>query len=400
MARKKAGRFFAIDKRVFQQVMELGINPTVSYLVLACGTGADHKTTSWSAHAVFKKSGMSQSAAAEAIKLCREKRFLTKGGSRTRPQYKLSTYYELQARGNTVKTERQKAVYETILNGDQPINKDRSVAQSLVRQNLLLLTWSEELSCDVFGIPPQYAESEHLVWLPCELINGATDERPPIARLRRHRDPLLIQMLLDFYDMVDLRDHGGVPKSIVWKVHDREEIDKIGYMSIWAFERHSDGATVSRNDLSQKHIDFWNNDDGDKFWNRLQILEREGLVYWMPHLIEADDPDAEIMHPLQSGKGKNIEIELNRAAREAAEYLVENDGGDATTLRQGSGRSRYIVPVEKSFTDVQLVSVLRLRYQVGTEMNFGRYGEYLSDCEDWLAYYKQLAGKNFQVAAE
>ena len=47
--------FFRIDRRTWAKVCELGMNPAVAYLVLACGTGKDHRGTSWSVQAAVKK---------------------------------------------------------------------------------------------------------------------------------------------------------------------------------------------------------------------------------------------------------------------------------------------------------------------------------------------------------
>ena len=50
--------FFRVDRRAWAKVCELGMNPAVAYLVLACGTGKDHRGTSWSVQAVQKYTGI------------------------------------------------------------------------------------------------------------------------------------------------------------------------------------------------------------------------------------------------------------------------------------------------------------------------------------------------------
>ena len=44
--------FFAIDQRTFAKVCELGRNAATAYLVQACGTGRDNRTTAWSVKSV------------------------------------------------------------------------------------------------------------------------------------------------------------------------------------------------------------------------------------------------------------------------------------------------------------------------------------------------------------
>jgi hypothetical protein len=61
------GNFFAIDRRRWAQITALGINPATAYLVLACGSGRDQRTTSWSCHAVETYTGISRTRAKTAV---------------------------------------------------------------------------------------------------------------------------------------------------------------------------------------------------------------------------------------------------------------------------------------------------------------------------------------------
>lgn len=60
-------RFFAIDRQAWHAVCDLGMNEAVSYLIIAAGTGRDHRTSGWSATAVEKYTGMHHVRAKEAI---------------------------------------------------------------------------------------------------------------------------------------------------------------------------------------------------------------------------------------------------------------------------------------------------------------------------------------------
>ncbi len=66
---KAQREFFVISKAKWEYLFEItaSINEMASYLVLACGTGADHKTTSWSAGAIYQYAGISPKAATKAI---------------------------------------------------------------------------------------------------------------------------------------------------------------------------------------------------------------------------------------------------------------------------------------------------------------------------------------------
>ena len=59
--------FFAVDRRAWARVCSLGINPAVAYLVLACGSGRDNRTTRWSDHAIQKHTGISRGRTDKAM---------------------------------------------------------------------------------------------------------------------------------------------------------------------------------------------------------------------------------------------------------------------------------------------------------------------------------------------
>ncbi len=52
------GDFFAVDRRAWARACALGLNPAVAYLVLARGTSADNRSTTWSAQAIEKYTGV------------------------------------------------------------------------------------------------------------------------------------------------------------------------------------------------------------------------------------------------------------------------------------------------------------------------------------------------------
>ena len=66
-AKNVRGRFFAVDKRLCEQVCELGMNAAVAYLVLACGTDRNNRITEWSVHAIEKYTGISRARARAAV---------------------------------------------------------------------------------------------------------------------------------------------------------------------------------------------------------------------------------------------------------------------------------------------------------------------------------------------
>jgi hypothetical protein len=83
--------FFAIGLAEWRQACELGLNPAVAFLVLACGTGRDNQTSKWSATAVYKYSGIRWERGGQAIEQLLNAGLLTlaEGSTKKFPRYKL-----------------------------------------------------------------------------------------------------------------------------------------------------------------------------------------------------------------------------------------------------------------------------------------------------------------------
>jgi len=83
--------FFAIGLAEWRQACEIGLNPAVAFLVLACGTGRDNQTTAWSANAVQEYGGIRWERAKPAIEQLVKAGLVTPADTSTkaRPRYKL-----------------------------------------------------------------------------------------------------------------------------------------------------------------------------------------------------------------------------------------------------------------------------------------------------------------------
>src|SRR3954447_21878892 len=82
-------RIFAVDRRAWARACDLGMPAAVSYLVLACGTGGDQRTTRWSVDAITRHTGIGRPRAQKAVEALRRECLVEveKGG--TRPRYRL-----------------------------------------------------------------------------------------------------------------------------------------------------------------------------------------------------------------------------------------------------------------------------------------------------------------------
>ena len=83
--------FFAIGLAEWRYACEIGLNPAVAFLVMACGTGRDNQTTAWSANAVQEYGGIRWERAKPAIEQLVKAGLATLAESSTkaRPRYKL-----------------------------------------------------------------------------------------------------------------------------------------------------------------------------------------------------------------------------------------------------------------------------------------------------------------------
>lgn len=83
--------FFAIGLAEWRQACEIGLNPAVAFLVMACGTGRDNQTTAWSANAVQEYGGIRWERAKPAIDQLIKAGLVTvaETSTKARPRYKL-----------------------------------------------------------------------------------------------------------------------------------------------------------------------------------------------------------------------------------------------------------------------------------------------------------------------
>ncbi|NTF62085.1 hypothetical protein G6L91_11465 [Agrobacterium rhizogenes] len=315
--------YFAIDRRSWNAACLLGLNEAVAYLVIGAGTGADQRTSSWSATAVEKYTGMHHRRAAAAIaRLCVAKLLTVEKRGKLR-RYFLQPPLE-------VPSIVERAI--TLAKG----KKDREQAFLLPLEN------------------PEW------IWLPNSLVEGATDETPPLKLLRQAQHLRALWLFIELYYHHDLAGSGGVEwrNGIgIREQYERREVAQHGIHKVWAF--------------TQGNLTVWKAAPFafDDFWETFKIIKDAGLVEFVPHLVESDLPEAEIIHPLAFLSGEPGEIEIGIAAVEAGRHMAPYFDDDRT----------LIVPVSKLRPNVQLVGVVRMKYRPQT----ARTAQWLSNADEW-----------------
>ena len=298
------GDFFQIEKREWERVTEQGLNASVAYLVLACGTGGDNRTTARSVNAIEKYTGISRGNAKRAIETLQMARLITaKKSQGGRPSY----------------------------------------------------------SIKIAAAKPDW------VWLPKTFVMRASNEQPPLDRIRCHQDIRILRLAVNLYATHELADHGGIHWRVVQQRYKRTKITERGFLNLWGFHADTDVAwkhnSVVRPFLSPSKTNEGEWDGWEDFWNAFRALIRAGLLECVLHLIEADNREAEIICPCPGNDddgGTNKEKDIGGVLR----YLANDGLGEG--LEHHWDKYDEIFAVPDRYPEVQLVGIYRLRYRPHT----------------------------------
>ena len=309
------GRFFQIDALAWERVIECGLNASVAYLVLACGTGRDNRTTVWSVNAIEKYTGIGRHRAKLAIQK------LIDAGLVSRLQGTRQVYY---------------------------------IAPGTDGQSI-------ELEVPTANPEPRW------IWLPNSLVTGVSGEPSPIERVRGLQKVRVLQHLVALYDVQDLAQDGGIHWRSIRLSYERSQITERGIWNIWGFVK-SENLTTWRNSPVAAPFKDASCCDGEadqfmeQFWESWHALRRLGLIECVPHLVEADNDEAEIVFPCpgEDDDGTPEERDLGRIARDRAEQLL----GEPMCNRVDA--YDVVVPVPNNFPEVEMVGIFRLRYRPHT----------------------------------
>ena len=317
----------------------MGLNPAVAYLVLARFSDRANRVTAASVNAVEKYTNISRGRSQGAVRSLVEAKLITqtKGGSR--PVYDLLPQRGTQMAGRT-------------------------------------------------------ENAEQWIWLPNALVTGAAGEIPPVELVRQTQDAMALRLLVELYDSHNLREDGGVSRSVTYQDFSREKVGQQGPFVVWGFSAGSQfvcwGTPVTdchdrKPTAEEKKAGKTN---GSDFFLRLGSLLRLGLVEFVPHLFESEHAEAERLHPYRfwSGTGDAIESRIGVAADDAARSLL-TEGQTDWADRDGL----LLVPVYEHLASVALIGVARLRYLPRTSLTAAWFGDQRERGEKWLRHYEGIA---------
>lgn len=400
------GNFFAIDRRTWARSCELGLNKSVGYLVLACFTGRDNRTTNASVQAIEKYTGISRSRAKRSIEGLIGAGLIRPVGDGTKPRYDLLPAHEVPGTGvwppeaRKPMTARQQEIYDQVATG-QTIegNKDRAVARYLVQKAWLAEQWCPERGRFVYSpaTEPDVDPVADWIWLPNELVTGAADETSPVERLRQTQNVMNLRLLVDLYYAQNLLEDGGVSRFIVYQYFDRTQVGECGEFRVWGFEEDQLRAYQDSEVISPRPV--WDEEIAAErfaqFWSSLDALLDRGLIEFVPHLFESEGPDAEPIHPYGVGRTDSLEDQLGMACRRAAIRLIT----DEQRRRAGANGYKLLAPVPRHVANVQMIGIARLRYRLKTKLTAAWQAGLKSKGEEYIFSYNEIAKDRFDKIA-
>jgi len=166
--------FFAIDKKTWENVLDLGMNPACLFMVMARGSWRDNKSTQWSVNALEKYTGIGRRRGKEAQAKLIKHKIIKKEKGGNHPKFTLK----------------------------------------------------------------KQCKDVDLIWLPNELVTGIENAVPPLERVRQTGDVLCLKLFIDLYFINSPVDDGGIPRDCVFQTYERKDISETGNMIVYGFDRN------------------------------------------------------------------------------------------------------------------------------------------------------------------
>jgi hypothetical protein len=390
--------FFAIDRRTWGLVCNLGLNEATMHLVLAVGTGKDNRSTKWSTNAGMKYAGIRWERGKPAIERLIREGLVRYGEGHTpsRPRYEMPSFLEISRARLDLKclslSKKEQALVSQLSTNESPARRNQSERYRL--KSLLTLGIVREDGDDYsIALPPPEPEP---IWLPNTLVTG-TDrgEESPLRRLRNCGDLWSLRLFVDLYRAQNLRDDGGISPWVFGETYDRAQVGEQGIFNVWAFKRAN--KSLFWTGPFEPHRDRPEQQGQDHpVWENLHQLERLGLLTFVPHLWNSWNEkvqEAEIIHPYGiTGVGGELkEIEIGLAAHRAGQAMTTQARIDsALSDSRGWTHGYRLAPVKNTIPEVQMIGIGRLTYRPHTHRTSSWWAELESSAPSWISHYQEL----------
>lgn len=393
--KKTIGDFFGVDVDGVRKACELGMNPAVTYTVLACFSDGTNRYTPASVQAIEKYTGISRKHATKAINALVDAKLIgLVPRDSTRPYYEIFGAPQAppppQARAYGYRREKltttENTAFERVVGGLPLSGTLKAAANRAVVKGWLA---ANDNGFAVREPPPPPPPAERtMVWLPNELVKGIGGT-PPIERVRQTSDPLVLQMLVDLYSMQSLRSDGGIDREVLYESYKSECLGSIHEFNVWMF-------TIENRYCNSASFPWYRAEKGRNIWNYIKPLEQVKLIQWCFQLFDA--PDGGLMHALgphsiddiKPGDAFGIEQEIGTAAKRAGQALARELYALGRLSRVVSDHELYtswIIPIARHITKPTVLGIARLRYRPKISDTAKWYGQLVGTQDAWIQGY-------------
>jgi hypothetical protein len=244
------------------------------------------------------------------------------------------------------------------------------------------------------GCHPQYEikrMGEPDVLLPNAVVDGVNNEVPPLALLRQMQDVRCLRLFFRIYASSHLPNEAGVSRENLSARYEMVKLCERGALTIWAFR--SDGIRFAAAHFYFEFLKGTRDEDGEDigmadFWLALSQLERTGLIEFIPHLLESESADAEILHAYPIGAtGEEWERDTSLAAHSTAKSLLP--AGYEEWEQSGDW---LFLALPSHIAKLAVIGIARQRYRAKTARTAAWVAISKEKSEAWKRRYEALQG--------
>jgi hypothetical protein len=380
-----------VDVPTFAKVCELGDpDAAATYLILAAGTGPDNKTSSWSREAINRRTALNWRRADACITKLEKAgfvRWLVKGTRKPR----LSLPIVETRKALTPKSAQLVAELHI---GCQPRTKaELNLAEQLEAQG-----WIEREGSGWREI----AERPFIrAYMPNSLVGDetgrATGESTIVDRIRMARDAMAFHLLVHLYQAQDLAELGGVDRTLLRQVFERETHLATGQFQVWAFKQTIQ--EVHWVDATRPH---WVKPEGEKngavdYFARVRILEDAGALEWAYMLAEDQETSSIPVYPVavvRHGKVDWSEPESVAGAYASRAACALIDEPQMVDRCENAGPQQFLLPADRLARKATLVGIPRLRGRARTANARRWLRERTDTCREWIQAWRGVIAEH------
>ncbi|SFJ38695.1 hypothetical protein [Methylobacterium brachiatum] len=387
------GGFFAVHRAMWGIVSQQAtMNQAVAYLVMARGSHFGTRLTSWSVDSIERYTAIGRGRVKEAVSGLVAAGLIVRKRGGTRPQHYLPLAVEFErmyAPGSEL-SDAERAIFQKLKaakDGVELSGDEAAVGDELDRRRVLVKSEGHGYFLDPnldLALPADW------IWLPNSIVDGVEGRAGPLDQIRQTQDKLALRLFVELYYWQSLASNGGLHWLMIREEYNRARVGQRGIYDVWGFRStgivmwatapfvrpHLTGEheMVEEPDGSTSEIDTGN----AKVWAALCKLTHLGLIQFVPHLIDADTEEGEVIHPCPVSNGVPEERAIAVAARDAALRLL-TDGQERFADSKGY---EPLIPLPRHLENAVLVGLLRLTHRAHTAAT----AKWMMNADDWAQW--------------